>query len=140
MIGMNPALLSLFGVSALTLLPVSISEQQAVDTTGTCGARITMLEDEVSAATGSGKAVHFIETNTTAFKSLSQKYTLYWISTKYRWDNDLSNCSAKLENITASFQIANSTRSYIGVAHVTVDPALTKVIGMTVDIPNTARH
>src|SRR5574337_1463897 len=134
---MNPMLLSIFGLSALALLPVSIQgSQTGANSTNTCGSKITQLEDQVQSAVDSSKIIHFVESNTAAFKSLNQKYTLYWLKTRYIWDTNVSTCSARLEGITASFQISNSTLPFMGVTHITVDPAMTKVTDIKVDIPN----
>ena len=134
---MSPILLSIVGLSTLALLPVSMSDSESsTNSTNTCGSKITQLENQIQIAVDSSKTIHFIESNTTAFKSLNQKYTLYWVNTKYSWNTDVSTCSAHLEGITASYQISNSTLPFMGMAHITVDPALTKIIDFKVDIPN----
>lgn len=134
---MNIALFSIFGLSALTVMPISVPDpQETGNPASTCGAKITELEGEVENAVDSSKVVHFIESNTTAFKSLDQKYTLYWLKTEYRWDSDVSKCSAKLEGITASFQLATPALPFIGVAHITIDPRMDSVTSVQVDIPN----
>ncbi|SRR5579875_1387282 len=118
---------------AAAILPAQLQGAQNMHA-DTCGARITELEEQVEYAVGSPRIIHFIEDNTTAFESLHQKYLLYWLNTKFTWDNDLSRCSAHLEEITASFELGNSTVPFIGMAHITVNPGLTRVTGLQLDI------
>ncbi|GEM_PF-2293705 len=135
---MNLTLLPIFGISVLAILPVPVTDyQSSSNSTSTCRTKITQLEEQIQSATNSIKVIHFIEGNTTEFKSLNQKYMLYWVNTKYSWDSDISTCSAKLEGITASFQISNSTFPFLGMVHITVDPAMTKVLDLKVDTPST---
>lgn len=136
---MNPALLSVFGLSALTMMPIAMPDPpQDAYAANNCGTKITALEDQVQKAVDSSKVVHFIESNTTSFKSLEKTYTLYWLNTTYAWKSDISTCSAKLDGITASFQLSNATVPYLGVAHISVDPRMSNVTSVQVDIPNHA--
>lgn len=121
----------LFGLSAFMLLPDTMSLQSTLP--DTCGTKITQLEDQIEYAT-SPKIIHYIENNTTAFKSLSQKYS--WLGTAYSWNANAISCSAQLDGITSSFQLSNNTNPFIGVVHITVNPQVTKVTGLKIDIPN----
>ena len=123
----------LLGLSAFMLLPDTMSLQSTLP--DTCGTKITQLEDQIEHAT-SPKIVHYIENNTTTFKSLSQKYSLFWLGTVYSWNANATTCSAQLDEITTSFQLSNNTNPFIGVAHITVNPQVTKVTGLKIDIPN----
>ena len=130
------ALLSIFGLSAVAILPASFSDSDSgTGSSGTCGAKISQLEQEVEAAVGSSRVIHFIEDNATLYRSLHQKYTLYWINTKYDWKTDVGGCSANLGGITASFQMSNDTVPFIGMAHFTIDPSMTRIISLHVDMP-----
>lgn len=134
---MNNAVPSIFQFLTLALLPVTISHPQAgEDLSNSCGEKLTQLEDEVEVALGSLKVIHLIE-NDTAFKSLEQKYDLYWIYTHYEWETNTSTCSARLVGIEATFQISNSTLPFVGMVHFTVDPSLNKVTGVSLHLPNT---
>lgn len=82
------------------------------------------------------RIIHFIEDNTTAFKAIHGRYTAYWLGTKFSWKNDLSTCSATLQSITASFEIGNSTLPFVGMAHVTIDPSMTRVVNVQFDFPS----
>jgi hypothetical protein len=133
---MRTLFLLLLALSAVTLLPVSLAySQSSSNSSNTCGVKITQLENQLEVIF-SPKIVHFIESNTTAFKSLQQKYSLYWLNTIYSWNNDVSKCSAQLQSVTASFEMLNSTRPNIGVAHITVDASVTKVLNVKIDMPN----
>lgn len=126
-------MLLLFGLITFALLPDTVSLQSNLP--DTCSTKITQLEDQIE-YTVSPKIVHFIENNTTAFKSLSQKYDLYWLGTSYDWDASSSTCSAQLKEITSAFQLSNMTNPFIGVVHITVNSAVTKVVGLKIDIPD----
>ncbi len=119
---------------ALDILPLSATDSQLAANSDTCGTKITQLEEQIQSAIDSRKVIDFIEGNTTEFKSLNQQYALYWVNTKYSWDTDISNY-AKLEGITASFQMSNSKLPFIGMAHITIDPPMTKVIDFKVNLP-----
>ena len=123
----------LLSLPVFALLPNTISLQSNL--TDTCGTKIAQLESQIENAT-SPKIIHFIESNTTAFKSLSQKYILYWISTRYIWSANSTTCSTHLDGITTAFQLSNMTNPFIGVAHITVDSSVTKVSGLKIDIMN----
>ncbi len=125
------------GLIALTLFPMLQSYSQT-DSTSACGIQITQLENQIEYVF-SPKVVHFIEINTTAFKSLSQQYKMYWLDTTFDWNTDISKCSAQLQNSTVSYELSNSTKPSMGVAHITVDPAMTKILNVKVDVTNTVR-
>jgi hypothetical protein len=127
-------MLLLFGLPTFALLPDTISLQSSLP--DTCGTKITQLEDQIENAT-LPKIVHFIESNTTAFKSLSQMYGLYWLDTVYNWNVNATTCSAQLNGTTTDFQLSTLTNPFIGVVHITVNPSLTKVAGLKIDIPDT---
>lgn len=120
---------------AAAILPVSFPASQT-SPSDTCGAKITQIEEQVEYAVGSPRIIHFIEDNTTAFKAIHGRYTAYWLGTKFSWKNDLSTCSATLQSITASFEIGNSTLPFVGMAHVTIDPSMTRVVNVQFDFPS----
>ncbi|HJU14761.1 MAG TPA: hypothetical protein VJ792_09940 [Candidatus Nitrosotalea sp.] len=129
-------LLSMLGLSAAAIMPASLSDPNAgMASTENCGAEIAQLEEQVEAAVGSSRVIHFIENNATAYKSLHQKYTLYWINTKYDWKTEVGGCSASLGGITASFQMSNSTVPFLGMAYFGIDPPMTRVVNVHVDMP-----
>ena len=127
----------LLGLSAFMLLPDTISLQSSLP--DTCGTKITQLEFQIENAT-SPKIIHYVENNTTTFKLLSQKYSLFWLDTAYSWNTNATACSAQLDGITTAFQLSNSTIPFIGVAHITVNPQVTKVTGLKIDIPDILPH
>lgn len=118
----NTALLFALGLSSVVVYPPTVDGFQT--DRSTCGERIIHLENEVQNAIDSSSTIHFIETGSNEFKSLSQRYDMFWVDTKYLWNTDVSTCSAKLVGIETSFQLSNSSSPYIGMANITVDPSM----------------
>lgn len=123
-------LLSILGLSAL--LPILPSyAQSSANSANSCDEKLWRLEDQIEVIF-SPKAVHFVESKTVEFKSLDQKYTVYWINTNFDWNTDVSKCNAQLKGETVSY-ILSSNNVIKGEAHITVDPSLTKVLAVNIE-------
>ena len=99
-----------------------------------CNAKIAQQENQTVALDLEQKAVWFIENKAMEFKSLNQKYLANWVSTNYQWNADQSTCTATLKGITVDFELSNSTAPFVGMAYITVDPSVSKVIDIKTDI------
>ena len=101
-----------------------------------CNDKIAEQENQTVTLDLQQKAVWFIENKAMEFKSLNQKYRANWVSTNYQWSADQSTCTATLKGVTVDFELSNSTAPFVGMAYITVDPSVSKVIDMKTDMPS----